>query len=143
MNNALGFECRKVALKQDRTGFVLTLSVHPDEIPEELLRDFVGARYMCALARINDDETPVPYTNRVKKAGMLCRTAHFHDWLKYMGVLIPSDKNDTWEEKAVSYMYEICEISSRTELNGNKQAQKKFDEMVEEYERWSQEQDPF
>ena len=33
------------ALKQDKTGFVLTLNMHPDEIPEELLRDFVGARY--------------------------------------------------------------------------------------------------
>ena len=37
-NVALAFECVKVALKQDRTGFVLTLSIHPDEIPVELLR---------------------------------------------------------------------------------------------------------
>ena len=52
MTNALGFECVKVALKQDRTGFILTLSVHPDEIPEELMRDFVGARYMLSLIHI-------------------------------------------------------------------------------------------
>jgi hypothetical protein len=51
---------------------VLTLSIHPDEIPTELLRDFVGARYACALVRIQDDETPTPYTNRVQKAAMLC-----------------------------------------------------------------------
>ena len=31
---ALQFEARKVALKQDRTGYVLTLSLHPDEIPD-------------------------------------------------------------------------------------------------------------
>jgi hypothetical protein len=55
---ALQFEARKVALKQDRTGFVLTLALHPDEIPEELLRDFVGARYACALVRFQDDENP-------------------------------------------------------------------------------------
>jgi len=143
MSNALGFECVKVALKQDRTGYILTLSVHPDEIPEELMRDFVGARYMCALARINDDESQTPYNNRVKKAGMLCKAKSFHEWLQYMGVLIPSDKSDTWEDKAVTYLYEICEISSRTELNGNKKAQKQFDEMVDEYERWHSEQDPF
>jgi len=51
---ALQFEARKVALKQDRTGYVLTISIHPDEIPEELLRDFVGSRYGCALVRIQD-----------------------------------------------------------------------------------------
>ena len=30
---ALQFEARKVALKQDRTGFILTLSLHPDAHP--------------------------------------------------------------------------------------------------------------
>jgi hypothetical protein len=30
--DALQFEAVKVALKQDRTGFVLTLNIHPDEI---------------------------------------------------------------------------------------------------------------
>lgn len=33
------FEGVKVALKQDRTGYVLTLSIHPDDLPEEILRD--------------------------------------------------------------------------------------------------------
>jgi transposase len=41
----LQFEGVKVALKQDKTGYVLNLSMHPDDVPEELLRDFVGARY--------------------------------------------------------------------------------------------------
>ena len=74
---ALQFEARKVALKQDRTGFVLTLSIHPDEIPVELMRDFVGARYGCALVRIQDDESATEYSNRVQKAGMLCRDRTF------------------------------------------------------------------
>ena len=74
---ALQFEARKVALKQDRTGFVLTLSMHPDEVPEEILRDFVGTRYGCALVRIQDDESATPYNNRVQKAGMLCRSPNF------------------------------------------------------------------
>lgn len=141
--NALGFECVKIALKQDRTGYILTLNIHPDEIPEELMRDYVGSRYMCALARINDDESPKPYENRVKRAAMLCRTKQFHNWLQFMGVLTMSEPSDTWEDKAAYYIHEICEISSRTELNGNTQAKQKFDDMVEEYERWCNEQDPF
>ena len=58
---ALQFEAVKIALKQDRSGYVLTLNLHPDEIPDELLRDFVGSRYGVAMVRINDDETPVIY----------------------------------------------------------------------------------
>ena len=78
--SALQFEALKVALKQDATGYVLTVKIHPDEIPEELLRDFVGARYMVAMVRLNDDETPHPVSNRVKTAGMLCRNQDFQKW---------------------------------------------------------------
>jgi len=45
----LQFEAIKVALKQDKTGYVLTLCMHPDEIPEDLLRDFVGSRYQVVM----------------------------------------------------------------------------------------------
>ena len=79
--NAIQFEGIKVALKQDKNGFMLTLSIHPDEIPDELVRDFVGARYACALVRIQDNEEPTPYVNRVSRAGMLCRTPDFHEYL--------------------------------------------------------------
>jgi len=129
MPTALQFEARKVALKQDRTGYVLTLSLHPDEIPEELLRDFVGARYGCALVRIQDDESPTPYKNRVQQAGMLCRDEAFQAW---MGV-------DS-ENEAANLLCERCEIQSRSELNGNKKAQALFDELIKDYEESN---DPF
>ena len=119
---ALQFEARKVALKQDRTGYVLTLSLHPDEIPEELLRDFVGSRYGCALVRIQDDETPTEYNNRVRHAGMLCRNPQFQEFL---GV-------DS-EDKAAKELCKRCGITSRTELNGNHAAQELFDELTAEF----------
>jgi hypothetical protein len=137
--NALQFECVKVALKQDRTGYVLTVSVHPDEVPEELLRDFVGARYGVAMVRIQDNETATPYDNRVKKAGMICRDSAFRLWLRdecnFESVRVEGD--------AVEALYKICGIQSRTELNGNHDAQQKFDEMVEDYERWKEKSEPF
>jgi hypothetical protein len=143
MTNALGFECVKVALKQDRLGFILTLSVHPDEIPEELMRDFVGARYMCALARLNSDESAIPYDNRVKKSAILCKTTMFHNWLKDIGVITDIHEESIYEPRAIEFIYETCSIESRTELNGNTKARKHFDEMVAEYERWKTEQEPF
>ena len=129
---AMQFEARKVALKQDRTGFILTLSLHPDEAPEELLRDFVGARYACALVRIQDDESPTEYDNRVKKAGMLCRK---HSFQEYLGV--------NSEDEAAAELCKRCGIESRTELHGNAQAKTTFDSIVREYESLRFPDDPF
>lgn len=134
---ALQFECRKVALKQDRTGYVLTLCMHPDEIPVELLRDFVGSRYMVAMAKLQDDEMPEPYNNRVQRAGMLCKTREFQVWLKQAGHADRASEDD-----AVQALYKLCNITSRTQLNGNAESQQLFDEVVNEYERWSKEE-PF
>jgi hypothetical protein len=47
------FEAVKVALKQDKTGYILTLNIHPDDLDEAVLRDFVGARYGVAMVRID------------------------------------------------------------------------------------------
>lgn len=128
--SALQFEAIKVALKQDATGFVLTLKIHPDELPEEIIRDFVGARYALAMVRINEDETPRQYENRVKKAGILCRDVRFRKWIEQT-----EGKPCESEEDAVAWLHYTCQIKSRTELNGNKMAQKWFDQIVEKYER--------
>jgi hypothetical protein len=75
----LQFEAVKVALKQDKTGYVLTLCMHPDEIPEDLLRDFVGARYQVVMVRLNGDDRPTDRQNEfagdraTKIAGVLRR----------------------------------------------------------------------
>jgi len=53
------FEGVKVAIKQDKTGYVLTLSIHPDDIPNEILRDFVGSRYQVVMVRLNGEERPM------------------------------------------------------------------------------------
>jgi len=136
--NALQFEALKVALKQDSTGYVLTIKIHPDEIPEELLRDFVGSRYMVAMARISDDETLTPYKNRVKQAGMLCRSDDFQRWIKEIHGL-----NSASESIATKFLYDSCGIASRTELNGNAKAQIVFDELVKQFESWRDRDVPF
>ena len=132
--NALQFEAVKVALKQDRTGFVLTLNIHPDEIPEELIRDFVGARYGVAMVRILEDESATKYDNRVKHAGILCRSREFQFWLTEQGLAVHKS-----EEDAIEAVYAMCGIASRTELNGNSEAKQKFDDMVIDYEHWQKE----
>ena len=127
---ALQFEARKVAMKQDRTGFVLTLSIHPDELPDELIRDFVGARYGCAMVRIQDDESATPYSNRVQSAGMLCKQPTFQDFLDVDS-----------EAAAAAELCKRCGIESRTELHGNEVAKMIFDDLIKDYEK--QPNDPF
>ena len=93
------------------------------------MRDFVGTRYVIVAARLNDDETPVIVSNRVTRAGMLCRDARFHQWL---------DSKDFeakhTEQSATNWLHDRCGIDSRTELNGNKKAQILFDKVVQEFE---------
>lgn len=110
----------------------MTLCLHPDEIPEELLRDFVGARYACALVRIQDNETPTEYENRVKKAGMLCRDERFQDFLEVNS-----------EDEAAMELCKRCGIESRTELHGNAQAKDIFDGILKEYNSVRFPDDPF
>ena len=129
---ALQFEARKIALKQDRTGFILTLALHPDEAPEEILRDCVGARYACALVRIQDDESPTQYSNRVAKAGMLCRDPDFQEFL------LCDNETD-----AAHLLCKRCGIESRTELHGNVDARYKFDLLLHEFESIRKNNDPF
>jgi hypothetical protein len=128
---ALQFECRKIALKQDRTGFVLTLTIHPDELPEELIRDFVGARYACVMVRLKDDESATEYSNRTQQAGILCRNPMFQSFMgqAYAG-------REVGEEETAEALCIECGIDSRTELNGNVSAKYRFDQILKEFEIW-------
>jgi hypothetical protein len=136
---ALQFEAVKIALKQDRSGYVLTLNLHPDEIPDELLRDFVGSRYGVAMVRINDDETPVYVPDpRVRKAGMLERDKMFWRWLCEENSLTVTTK-----EECINALYNILMVQSRADLNHNTDAQKRFDDLMSDYEDWSDKNDPF
>jgi hypothetical protein len=127
----LQYECRKIALKQDRSGFVLTLAIHPDELPEELIRDFVGARYACVMVRLKDDESATDYNNRTQQAGILCRNPLFQTFMgqAYAG-------KDCDESLTAEALCHECGIDSRTELNGNLSAKYRFDEIVKEFEAW-------
>jgi hypothetical protein len=131
---ALQFEAKKIAMKQDRTGFILTLVIHPNELPVELIKDFVGARYACALVRIQDDESATVYNNRVKTAGMLCRDPLFQQFISEKYRLNLVDENET-----ATMLCDKCGIESRSQLNGDSVAQSIFDEVVTIFEQWKNE----
>lgn len=130
------FEGKKVALKQTKDGIVMSLAIHPDELPEELMRDFVGARYLVVMVRLGDDEKPLNRDNYeagtwVKTSGMLCRDSKFWDFLNYEGYILEKSESD-----ATEFLYEHLNINSRADLKTNVEALNKFKVLCNEYKEW-------
>lgn len=133
--DTIQFEAVKVAIKQDRTGYVLTLCIHPDEIPEALLRDFVGARYQTVMVRIDENEQPYKRPQREhtvsNRAAILCKDPLFQKFLVESGLAW-----DMSEKAAEAFVKQTCAINSRSELDSNTEAKTTFEEIVKEYEEW-------
>lgn len=134
-DQAVHFEAIKVSLTQDRTGYVLKLGMHPDEVPEIVLRDFVGARYMVALVRINDQGQAElsPEAERGKKAvmmaGMFCEAEQFQTWMHAEGLA-----DDISEEAAVEGLRKVLRVNSRSELKTNKEARDRLFTLIAAFE---------
>jgi hypothetical protein len=133
----LQFEGVKVALKQDKTGYVLTLSMHPDDIPEELLRDFVGARYQVVMVRLNVSEGPMDRQEEfegdrcIRIAGLLCRDPKFWKFLFDKAQIFEED-----EESCLEWMRSYLNVTSRSELKTNQGARVLLDKINREYNEW-------
>jgi hypothetical protein len=133
----LQFEGVKIALKQDKNGYVLTLGMHPDDAPEDLLRDFVGARYQVVMVRLNLTEEPLDRQQEfegdraVRIAGMLCRNPKFWGYLADQALILEAS-----EEEATEYLRHYLEIQSRSELKTNDQARIRLDALYKEFQIW-------
>ncbi len=128
------FEAVKISMTQSSDGIVLKLGIHPDDLSDKLFTDYVGSRYMVAMAKIMDDEQPEPTGNDIKRVKdsccALCREPKFQAWLL-------RDQNvDINESNAVSYLREQLGISSRSELDTNSIARAAFIDIREEFQLW-------
>jgi hypothetical protein len=135
----LNFEGIKLGLKQSKDGFVLTLAVHPDEIPDALMRDFVGSRYQVVMVRLGDDDQPMsregefPGDHAVKMAGILCRDPDFWKWLNDREMLM--EKN---EKACAEWMTSYLGIESRKELKTDTEARSLFNQLKRSFDAWKQ-----
>lgn len=132
----LQFEGVKVAMKQDKTGYVLTLSVHPDEVPERLLRDFVGARYQVVMVRLDGEEKPMVRDlehsgDQVRLAGMLCRDPAFQKFL-----LDAHQITEANETQVIEWMKAELDIISRTEIREKPSAARRLKSIYQEFQSW-------
>lgn len=121
-------------MTQSSDGIVLKLGIHPDDLSDKLFTDYVGSRYMVAMAKIMDDEQPEPTRDDIKRVKdsccALCREPKFQAWLlRDQGV-------DVNENNAVSFLREQLGISSRSELDTNSIARAAFIDIREEFQLW-------
>ena len=136
----LQFEGVKVALKQDKSGYVLTLSLHPDDIPEELLRDFVGSRYQVVMVRIGGDEQPMDRQDEfegnkaIRPAGMLCKVPKFWKYLYSQEQIFDEDMKD-----ATEWVRSYLGVESRADLKTNREGRILLSKLQTEYQKWQQE----
>jgi hypothetical protein len=133
----LQFEGVKIALKQDKNGYVLTLGMHPDDVPEDLLRDFIGARYQVVMVRINLVEEPLDRQEEfesersIRLAGMLCRNPQFWAYLNGQALILEEN-----EEEAAEYLRHYLQIQSRSDLKTNAQARIRLDSLYKDFQAW-------
>lgn len=134
---SIQFEGVKTGLKQSKEGYMLTLAVHPDDLPEDLMRDFVGSRYVVVMVRLNDQEMPMdrkeefPGDAAVKMAGILCRDPDFWEWLHANEWLF--EKNET---ACTEWLTSYLGIESRKELKTDQEARDLFNKLKRSFDAW-------
>ena len=130
------FESVKVGIKQDNSGYILTLRIHPDDLDERIMRDFVGARYMTVMVRLNEEEKPMNREQELAKdmvrvSGMLCRDPEFWTFLQESGQII--EKSD---KEATAWLKTYLKVESRADISKNPQAVEKMLGIKQEFAAW-------
>jgi hypothetical protein len=54
----VNFEAVKTSMMQDKNGTNIRLTIHPNDVPPQLHKDWVGSRYMVVMVKLNEDGTP-------------------------------------------------------------------------------------
>jgi hypothetical protein len=130
------FEATKVGMKQDGTGYILTLRIHPDEVPNDIVRDFIGARYMTVMVRLNQDERPMNREEElardmVRVSGMLCRDPKFWDFLHESSEIIEKS-----EKEATTWLKGYLHVESRADIAKSQKAVEKMLGLKQEFASW-------
>ena len=135
-------EAKKHGYRQTQDGIVVSFVLHPNEVPDDLALAALGTRYMLALVRIGDDETPQPpeakrparsfaSLPRSQQAGILCNDETFQRWAS--GVIgQPNLRFCT--TRARQYVLDECGINSRCELDMGTSAAIKWDTLLAQFE---------
>ena len=122
-------ECKKDGLRQTQDGvWKLTITVHPNDMPIEILKAPMGRQYIAVFAEYDGGEPEQPKERREwgdmprsQQAGMLCQDESFQAW-------VGGTAGSTAET-----VRSLCKVDSRSELDNNEAAAEAWDDMVADY----------
>ena len=140
--HAIAFEAVKTSLNQTKDGIVLRLAIHPNDVPRQLMTDWVGSRYQVAMVKLGDDDQPevspdaLRAERAVQSAGMLCRNEAFQKFIEDIGYGGPTEDVREPERWAAAAIREFTGVTSRAEFKDSPEAIKRFYELTNEFEAW-------
>lgn len=132
---AMGFEGKKISMRQDGKGTYITISIQPNDVPVDLLSQPVGARYQIAMVLLDDHDRPVKPRDMeegdkaVQSAAMLCRNPKFQKWMDKMGLAIMAT-----EDACADGVRAYCSIESRSDLKTDRRGRELFHELRNRFE---------
>lgn len=148
------FEARISGKRESKAGIFITLEIQPDDYGPEIANLRVGASLVIGWAEVvNTKVEPIevappslpekPFKDRRKfetlnpaqQAGIRCGDVNFSTFLMDIFPAIAAKHND-----AADVVREICGVTSRSELNSNKDAAFVWNETEAKYQAWLLEQ---
>jgi hypothetical protein len=132
---AMSFEGKKISMRQDGKGTYITISIHPGEVPVDLLAQPVGCRYQIAMVMMDDHDQPVKGKDMeegdraVQSAAMLCRNPRFQQWMVKAGLSVLGT-----EEACSDGVRAFCKVESRAEFKSNREARETFFALRDRFE---------
>lgn len=130
-DNAIQVEVVKVAMIQDKSGYIMRIALHPNDDIGPLISAPVGARFVAAFVEVDERQQPVvrKSTNtQVMQAGMLVQQPAFRDWMHSRGYASGTD-----EDSCLAGLYALLGISSRAQLADSEEASNKWDRIYREF----------
>lgn len=133
------FEARKIAWRQTKDGIVLSLAVHPNDVPPDLALADIGTILEIEYREpdVDGPETPVaelvkPAPDKPRKpwgtmklsaqAGIRCADPQFQQWLQRtrpdawaLAMTLPDTMTD--DKVAAVIVREVCRVESRQHLD--------------------------
>ena len=139
---AISFEAVKTSISQSKTGIILRLAIHPEDMPVDLLKSWPGTRYGVAMVQLSDTDEPtvsdktLTAIRAIKSAAMLCREDKFYQFLRYKKVVPFRVSVDEQVKLSTEFMRQHIGVKSRAEMKENEEALQKFLDLRDEFHEW-------
>lgn len=155
----LQMEVKKDGLSQLQSGaWKMTLTVHPNDMHEAIMKAPMGTRYVAVLVEVGDDEQPKPVMDfetavntiypkpekpkremtRSQVAALKCRAPEFQGWVRQKWPHLWASERAPFggepESRTAQIVRATCGVISRASLDTDPAAGRRWDSLLAEYD---------